>query len=276
MKEYIPASYRNISLIEAEPHTLAGEVAAPTIIRRVKFTGYRRVAGRNTVLLEFEGVPQPIAMNPDGEMFFETESISLNNYLWRVIEYNDVVDIILDPRHSPQMTYLWIHIDYLEEPPTSLSFSRKDDGLFAMRTKSGEKAERLVAKKMVQDFGHSYPSDRLQGSGVFEIRYRDKKTRSQDLTCLRCRLSVEVKKRNKDRRYRISHSNSRPFWRENREDGWHALVFPDMSIHFLSNRSIIDAIGKGRFTSGSDRYDAWADLSQDIVREEDPPFCHKR
>ncbi|CAH2904349.1 MAG: hypothetical protein PPHEMADM_5339 [uncultured Paraburkholderia sp.] len=139
----------------------------------------------------------------------------------------------------------WIHIEYVGSLSEAGAFRKKEDGLFAMRTKAGEKAERIVARKLKVDFGHSFSDPMLNSPGFFQIHYADKKDRKPDRICRRCGLTFEVKKRNRDSHYRMSHSVKRPFGSENHPEGWHAFVFRDRSIHFVPNATIAQAIADG-------------------------------
>jgi hypothetical protein len=108
------------------------------------------------------------------------------------------------------------------------------------------------------------------------IHYRDKKMRkpdSPDRRCTVCGLAIEIKKRNKDRRLRVSHSEARPFISENAADGWHAFVFPDMRPRFVANAAIAAAIAAGRCSVERDRYDSWAEINADAVEFAVPPEC---
>lgn len=272
MEEYLPDAFKAIKIRIGQLNDLAQPISQVTVIRSAKLLN---IKGKSSPFykLEFEGLHSPVLVNPKSVMIFGDESVTIENYIRRVVEKNDFLDLIAETNKSPQVTYLWVHIDYLEEKPAGLKFSEKDAGLFGMRTKSGEKAERRVAQDLVTSYGHHYPPELLEGAGVFQITYTGKKKRKPDLVCTACKLHVEVKKRNRDQRFRISHSSGRPFQGENIPDGWHAFVFPDMSIHYLSNSAILNLLNEGHYTAGHDQYDAWADLKADMVKEETPPEC---
>lgn len=275
VEEYVPSAFKATNLQVGQPSDLIRPVSQTTVVRRVKLLNIKGKAGR-LYKLEFDDVPSAVPVNPKSVMEFGGESVTIEEYIWRAVEKNDLLDLILEPNKSPQATHLWVHIDYLEERPDDSDFSEKDAGLFGMRTKAGEKAERLVARELVATYGHRYPSSRLEGAGVFQITYTGKKKRKPDLVCTACQLHVEAKKRNRDRRYRISHSDGRPFQRENKPDGWHAFVFPDRTIHYVPNKAIITLLRQGYYTAGRDRHDAWADLDSNKVQEVPPPHCNSK
>jgi hypothetical protein len=272
VEEYVPEAYRAIELRVGELNDLIQPVSQTTIIRTAKFLNAKRNP-QGLLEFEFEGLSSPILADPNTVMYFAEEYVTIENYLRRVVERNDYLDLIVEPNRTPQVTYLWVHIAYMEARPAKLKFSEKDAGLFCMRTKSGEKAERRVARDLTNTYGHQYPSELREGPGVFQIVYTGKKKRKPDRVCSVCGLQFEVKKRNRDTRFRISHSQGRLFQQENSPDGWHAFVFPDMSIHYLSNRTIIKLIDEGHYVAGHDRYDAWADLDPSNIIEEPPPQC---
>lgn len=231
MEDYLPSAFRRSSIRLGAISDLLQPLSQTTVIRKVKLLNIKGKSG-HLYKLEFEGLPLPIVVNPQSVMIFGDERVTIEDYIQRVVEKSDFLDLIIEPTKSPQATYLWVHIHYLEEKPSDLTFSEKDAGLFGMRTKSGEKAERRVARDLMTSYGHRYPPEALEGPGVFQITYKGKKKRKPDMVCIICKLHVEVKKRNRDRRFRISHSPSRPFQQENKLSGWHAFVFPEMSIHY--------------------------------------------
>jgi hypothetical protein len=271
--DYLPAQYRNVPLVVGEITDLVQRVQQPSIIRNVKLVSRDWNLESQKLTLGFEGLVQTITVPGDRLMKFGSETISMIEYFRRTVERNDLLDFIIDPTLPDQVAYFWIHIEYIGEKSDTGKFSEKDDGLFALRAKAGEKAERLVVRKLVQDFGHSYPDEITRATGTFQIWYKGKKNRKPDRVCSCCGLAVEVKKRNKDRKYRISHSVHRPFQGENVPGGWHAFVFPDMGIHFVSNRHIYDLLKAGAYSEGADQYDAWVDLNQGLD-ETDPPVCN--
>jgi len=270
---YVPPDYLNLNLVEGPILNLCRPVDEPTIVREVRCTGASFSEDKKNLLLQIYTLDQPVLISASKNMRFGNESITARDYFKRVIELDDFVDFILLPGSLPHVSCFWIHIKYVGSKPDDLTFSKKDDGLFSMNAKSGEKAERRVAQRLSEKFGHSYPDEKLQGNGCFEIRYTNKKKRSPDLICSVCQLQIEVKKRNKDEKFRISHSRSRPWKEENGPLGWHALVFPDMSIHFVSNQQITKLLNSNSYVDGRNQYDAWADLDKALVQEEAPPLC---
>jgi hypothetical protein len=272
VEEYLPDAFRATNIRIGQLRDLAQPISQTTVIRSARLLN---IKGKPSSLykLEFEGLPSPVLANPKSVMIFGDERVTIEDYIRRVVEKNDFLDLIAETNKFPQVSYLWVHIEYLEKRPADLKFKEKDAGLFGMRTKSGEKAERRVARNLVASYGHYYPPKLLEGVGVFQITYTGKKKRKPDIVCTACKLHVEVKKRNRDQKFRISHSTGRPFQRENMPDGWHAFVFPDTSIHYLSNGAILNLMNEGHYTVGHDQYDAWADLNADMVKEETPPRC---
>lgn len=222
------------------------------------------------------GIDTPLIIHKHHHITFGTETIIAIDYARRVLERGDLIDVIAGPAGSEgiPINLFWIHIVYVGQINDAGVFSRKDDGLFAMRAKAGEKAERIVARELRDKYRHSFDSRTFETPGYFEIRYdKTKRQRRPDLKCLCCNVPFEVKKRNKDQRFRVSHSKGRPFSIENSRDGWHAFVFPDMKPRFLSNRAISDAIISGSFDPGMDQYDSWADVHGEKIREMQPPYC---
>ena len=217
-----------------------------------------------------------LTIRQEHKMVFGGEEVTALDYLRRVLERGDMIDCVAGPVVDGRipLSLFWIHITYIGQPWEAGNFSKKEDGLFAMRAKAGEKAERIVANTLHRKFGHSFPRSLLETPGYFEIRYDGtKKLRKPDRRCLVCGLTFEIKKRNRDHRFRVSHSDGRTFSAENRPDGWHAFVFPDMKPRFMSNKVIADAIENGLFDPGSDKYDSWADIRSDAVEVSDPPSC---
>ncbi|MGE0308923.1 MAG: hypothetical protein AB7Q27_24575 [Acidimicrobiia bacterium] len=202
-------------------------------------------------------------------MQFGDESVSILDYLRRTYERGDLLDFIVDPKEG--VDYVWTHIRYDGTIQDRDTLSLKDDGLFALRAKAGEKAERIVMRHLIETGRHDFPTKAVASPGVFVIHSEGKRQRRPDVTCGRCHLRVEVKKRNRDRRYRVSHSSGRPFASENRPDDWHCFVFPDFTLHFVSNAQLLRAFADGRASSRSDRYDGWADLYG--LRDEVPEQC---
>src|SRR5262249_9251517 len=109
----------------------------------------------------------------------KTESVTAAEYAEWVLEPGDLIDVVYDPRFRDacdRIRCFWIHVEHLEDRPTDARFSEKDDGLFALRGKSGEKAQhRVVAPDLVERFGHTFSESDSRGTGSFQIRYRGKK-----------------------------------------------------------------------------------------------------
>ncbi|MFP3647061.1 hypothetical protein [Paraburkholderia sp. SIMBA_054] len=266
--EYIPEEMQRLGVVETTVSDL------PTLTTRALIRCLPVVDVELTSTTLFMVTPQvddPLSIPRNWWMKFGTEVITASEYFRQVIERGDMVDAVVMPARDgaiPVQSY-WIHIEYSGTP--SGYFRKKDDGLFAMWTKSGEKAERVVARILRDDYGHSFHADRFNSPGFFEIRYDKKKIRSPDMTCLACGLTFEVKKRNRDTHFRPSHSSNRPFASENRMDGWHAFVFPDMKPRFIPNASIAQAIAEGCFWPGQNQYDSWAEV--DHLTPTNPPYC---
>lgn len=271
--EYTPAAVAAAAMQQATPADLQS-LTGSALVRRLRLTAFDLDDG--WLDLTVDGLEMPLTIRQQHRMVFGGEGISALDYLRRVLERGDLIDCIAGPMDAGRipLTLFWIHIVYVGQPKDAGDFSKKEDGLFAMRAKAGEKAERIVAKKLHHNFGHSFPPDLLATPGHFEIRYDStKKRRKPDRRCLVCGLTFEIKKRNRDHRFRVSHSDNRPFAAENKPDGWHAFVFPDMKPRFMSNKVIADAIALGHFDPGSDEYDSWADIRPDAVAVCDPPQC---
>ncbi len=271
--EYTPAAVAAAAMQEVAPEDLLG-LSGPALVRRLRLIAFHLDDG--WLYLRVDGLDMPLTIRQDQRMVFGGEGISALDYLRRVLERGDLIDCVAAPTEAGRLplSLFWIHIIYVGQPRDAGNFSKKEDGLFAMRAKAGEKAERIVAKKLHNSFGHSFPPALLDTPGYFEIRYDStKKRRKPDRRCLTCGLTFEIKKRNRDHRFRVSHSDGRPFAAENNPNGWHAFVFPDMKPRFMSNKVIADAIALGLFDPGSDEYDSWADIRPDAVAVSDPPKC---
>lgn len=271
--EYTPAAVAASAIREGTSADLLA-LTAPALIRRLRLQAFNLAEGWLELSVDEPDVH--LIIPAEQRMIFGGESVSAVEYLKRVLERGDMIDCVAGPTNAGKVpiTLFWIHIIYIGRPRDAGYFSKKEDGLFAMRAKSGEKAERLVANTLHRRFGHSFPQSLLETPGYFEIRYDStKKIRRPDRRCLTCGLTFEIKKRNRDRQFRVSHSDNRPFATENRADGWHAFVFPDMKVRFLSNRAIASAIERGLFVRGADRYDSWADIYPDAVEVSNPPTC---
>lgn len=206
-------------------------------------------------------------------MRFGTEAITALNYFKRVIERYDLIDAVVLPATNDVIPIqaFWIHIEYADNRNDTETFSQKDDGLFALRTKSGEKAERVATHILRDTYRHQFDPRFYKSPGFFEIRYADKKHREPDRRCLTCGTTFEVKKRNKDHHFRVSHSTKRPFTAENDLTGWHAFVFPDMAVYFIPNVAIAQEIMANKGKPGHDQYDQWMDVDQ--INPSEPPTC---
>ncbi len=248
-----------------------GTLSTPALVRRLQIERFER---HDHVLSLFTShIAQPLFIPFYQTMTFGTETISAIDYFRQVIESGDLIDAVIHPEHDGAfpISIYWIHIQYVGTRQEAGTFSKKDDGLFAMWTKGGEKAERVVARHLRDHFGHSFPDTNYASPGFFEIRYAGKKVREPDMKCVVCGITLEVKKRNRDKHFRVSHSIGRPFSKENSLDDWHAFVFADMKPRFIPNSEIVRAIVEGRFRPGANEYDKWADI--DGVKPATPPHC---
>ncbi|MDM0032851.1 hypothetical protein QTI33_12025 [Variovorax sp. J22P271] len=269
--EYTPST---IFGIEKCPRDDIFSLVKPALIRGLRIDDFSTNDGWLQLRLqEFDG---SLIIRRDHRLFFGTEWVTAIEYLKRVLERGDLIDAVAHPAQDGfvPIDFFWIHIVYIGTPQHAGIFSQKEDGLFAMRAKAGEKAERIVARMLRDRSGHSFDARLLQTPGYFEIKYDEtKRQRRPDLECARCGLTFEIKKRNRDTRFRVSHSSVRPFLSENSPLGWHAFVFPDMKPRFLSNAAIADAIDSGNFIAGADQHDLWADVHGDKIKEMQPPTC---
>jgi hypothetical protein len=257
-QEYLPSQYRSVGLAALDPTEIVG-ATRPGVARRLRIVD---AVGDDPIDVTFAEAPVAIRLAAQTAMTFGTEVVTIGEYFKRVLLRGDLVDLIVGD--AGDVSYIWIHIDYEDTPTPGLHFSAKDDGLFALRARAGEKAERMVRQHLESgNVGHLFDPLPLK-SDRFVIRYHGKKARRPDLRCVQCGLKFEVKKRNRDRHFRISHSDGRPFWQENAEEDWHAFVFPDRSMVFVPNSQILGHLESGMFTTGADRYDAWADIHQPL------------
>lgn len=271
--EYTPEQFSGKGLPEIGADGVAA-LSEPAIARRMRVVGFARQEG--FMFLYIAGLDAPLSIREDRTLKFGPLEHTALDYFTFVIERNDLIDAVVHPlkNGSYPLVFYWIHIVYSGDLEDAGSFSKKEDGMFAMRTKSGEKAERTVAKVLRDKFGHSFAAEMFDSPGYFELRFdKNKKIRKADRKCLACGLEFEMKKRNRDWRFRLSHSPGRPFDKENRADGWHAFIFPDMKPRFVSNKAISEAIAKKEFVPGKDGIDVWADLKGGEKLVCDPPRC---
>jgi hypothetical protein len=273
---YLPPSFNGVPLEQVVTERLS-HVSGQVLAREVLVADATFLDEALVLLLD--GSPRPAAIERNRVLQFGKARATAEEYFRRVIERGDRIDLITSRELRPtsdtvRLDTFWIHIVYAE-PSSSAPrpFQKKDDGHFAMNAKSGEKAERLVTRRLRDDGQHPFTADLIHTPGFFEIRYSGKGARTVDRVCPQCKLKVEVKKRNKDRYYRVSHSERRPFWEDNDKDGWQAFVFPDMSSAFVSNAQIIQAIRNGDFRPGADTYDEWADIAPRVIGTGTPPGC---
>jgi hypothetical protein len=274
--EYTPAEILR-QRIQEMALSRTDEIDRPAgIFRGLKATEAKKDG--DNLIIGTSTLSAPLTIPLSMVMVFGDERITAGDYARRVIERDDQLDAVLLPKANgvfPIFCY-WIRIVYVGEPLDPRTYAKKDDGLFAMRAKSGEKAERIVARHLRDNGGHIYPINSRESPGYFEIRYAGKKKRepdSPDRRCTVCGLSIEIKKRNKDQKFRVSHSEGRPFSTENAPDGWHAFVFPDMKPRFVSNAVIAQAIAEKRCRVTHDRYDSWAEIDADAIVIGTPPAC---
>lgn len=272
--EYIPEEIRRMGVEEKSPGE-ATSLSGIAIIRRLPVTKFETIGGELSMTTTM--LPLPMTISADRSMLFGTENIAAREYFKRVIENGDMIDAVVIPQTGAAfpLRSFWIRIEYVGTPPPAGTYSKKDDGLFALRAKAGEKAERVVTRHLRDNFGHSFQPGMCDSAGFFEIRYDNKKLRKPDRKCLVCGLTLEIKKRNKDTHFRVSHSAGRTFTSENATGAneWHAFVFPDMKPRFVPNAAIAQAIAQGRFRAGKDQYDAWVDINEDAIVLSDPPHC---
>lgn len=259
--EYTPEYIRRAKIEEKLPQDLS-TVTEAVLVRKLRVIDRSFSDDKRTFFITVDNLCYPLKIAADAMMTFGTESVTSVEYFRRVIERNDLIDVIVEPAQNGlyPITLYWIHINYVGSLSETGKFSKKDDGLFAMRTKAGEKAERIATRHLINEYNHVFHDALHISPGFFEIRYKGKRHRKPDRKCLSCRITFEVKKRNKDRHLRVSHSEARPFSSENTVDGWHVFVFPDMKPRYLANSTINDAISQGRYKQGRDRYDSWVDV----------------
>ncbi|HEY9285347.1 MAG TPA: hypothetical protein VIP46_17980 [Pyrinomonadaceae bacterium] len=270
---YIPVQFKGQQIKEGQLSDNMNAVNCFSLVRKAKLIRYVVDKRASQILLYFAGRTSPFVIDLGQQMRFGDESISAYEYCKRALEVGDLLDFIIQPNSITQVLIYWFHVRHLGSESEAGKYSKKEEGLFAFKTKSGEKAERLVTRLLRDKYGHQFSPELLDNPGVFTIYYKGKKTRKPDRVCSVCNLNFEVKKRNRDRHYRVSHSEARPFASENSADGWHAFVFPDMSVHFVPNAKIISAIQANIFTPGRDGYDSWATLDRSFIKDETPPVC---
>jgi len=190
---------------------------------------------------------------------FGLERVSATDYYDCVFSNGDLVDLAVDGA----LTYIWIHINYQGQRTETSTFSAKGNGLFALCARAGEKAEAAVRRCLSGDFGHGFgPLD--DSADRLVIQYTNKRVRRPDLGCPKCSTKFEVKKRNRDRNFRISRSAVRPFGSENQPGVQHCLVFLDFQLRFVPNSTILACLNDGDDTKrqspssrAGDRSAAW-------------------
>lgn len=262
-----------ISTLDVELPETAGPLAAlrnsTGTIRRQTIT--RITPGDRWLELELAEHDRPVKIGARRPLRLGDWTITATEYAHRALDPGDLIDLAVD---TGKIIALWVSIDRIGGPVPSRSFSLKDDHLFALRARSGEKAERRVRDHLVAA-GHAIRLSPDAEPGPFVLRSAGKGHRSADLACTRCGMTVEVKKRNHDRRLRVSHSTARPFTDEHKPaDGYHAFVWPDFTIELVANATIIDLIARRQTTAGHDRHDRWTDLPADTPTLERPPACY--
>jgi len=270
---YTPKAIRQRSLKDV-PAPIAKYLQSPSIVRRLKvldaaFTpdGFLRIKTDYLVL----------SVEQNRTMRFGPETITAKAYFERVIERGDLIDAVVLPHvedGSHPIEAFWIDVRYVGASPSDGWGTMKEDGQFAMRAKAGEKAERVVTRLLRDTAGHTFDEGACETPGFFQIRSKDKRIRRPDRVCLCCGMTVEVKKRNNDTNFVVSHSDRRSFHTENAANGVHAFVFTDMQPRFVSNADIARALVNGRYTNGQGTHDRWAEIDQDAVRVIEPPRCN--
>lgn len=240
--------------------------------------GRDRDPSKDYLIIKVDGLSYPLWIKASRDLGIGDKPIKAVDYFKRVIEPSDRIDIVTSDVQSIEGAVLidkyWIEIQYIGTPRSDEKMDRfKEDGMFAMRTKAGEKAERRTARVLVDSVGHQFPSALSQSPGCFQIYYEGKGERKPDRICLACGLKFEVKKRNTDEYFRVSHSDRRPFESENNPNDWHAFVFADMKPRFVPNTQIIAALANKQYKQGADSYDAYAQIFSTAISVVDPPAC---
>lgn len=279
---YTPTDFRNRGFLEVSPEDVSA-ARGPVLARglRLKRTRFWAATPIQPEAIGFQvhGVDAELAIPAALPMRFGTETVSAKDYFERVVEPGDKIDVItwgpLPKSPGTIMLHIfWIHIIYEGEPrEAGREYKAKDDGLFAYRAKAGEKVERKVCTMLRDRGGHPFREKDLTSPGHFVIRYGGKGKRTMDRICPACELKFEVKRRVKDWRFRVSHSDARPFVLDNPAGSWHAFVFPDRDPCFIRSEDIATAIDSRRFRSGSDEFDVWVDIDRSALTCGAMPKC---
>lgn len=112
----------------------------PGIFRRLSVISHEKAGGKLWIKTELS--PLFLAIPCESGMTFGHETVTAETYADRVLEPGDLIDAaLLAPSDGviPVAQY-WIHIVYQSQRMRPPRPSEKEDGLFAMRTKAGEKA----------------------------------------------------------------------------------------------------------------------------------------
>lgn len=269
---YTPKMIRQRSLRDV-PAPIAKYLRTASVVRRLKVLD---AAFTDTGLLKIITDHLVLTIEPHRTMKFGPETITAGLYFQRVIERGDLIDAVVLPHvedGSHPIEAFWIDIRYVGASPSDGWGTMKEDGQFAMRAKAGEKAERVVTRLLRDTAGHTFEEGACETPGFFEIRSKDKRIRRPDRICTCCGMTVEVKKRNHDTNFVVSHSDRRSFHTENAAHGVHAFVFADMQPRFVANSDIARALVNGRYQNGQGSHDRWAEINPDAVRVIDAPRC---
>lgn len=274
---YTPKAMLAMSLPTLEKSDVSPDMP-PAIVRGLTVVGRGRDESKDYLVIEINGLGYPLWIKADIDLGIGDKPISAVDYFRRVIEPDDRIDIVSAAVQSVPDAVLidkyWIEIRYVGTPRERGSMGRfKEDGMFAMRTKAGEKAERRAARVLVERYGHQFSKQLSESPGCFQIYYEGKRDRKVDRVCLACGMQVEVKKRNTDQHFRVSHSALRPFKTENSPDGWHAFVFADLRPRFVPNTQIFEALANGQYRQGGDKYDEYAQIFPTAIQVVEPPMC---
>jgi hypothetical protein len=241
----------------------------PRIVREVEFLRLDR--GRLVGRLA-NGESRFAELHERGEVVLDTgqQAEGVAEYVSARLDAGDVIDIALDENNL--IVGVWIHVYYennhLRARYGGTMTYMKSDALFAARTNPARRSEHWVAGQVLAPVGHEVAAmHRVDNCGrfrfVIDYSVMDRRTRSEDLRCLRCGRRFEVKARLRDYYRRPSHSRSRPFESENEPGDFHVFHYRrDGTYEVLLNAEIAEVADRMADSGRVGEVDRFLDLGR--------------